>query len=152
MKELSSKNKGNIANFKTYSKGNALKEYLQEGKYISNVEAILLLGIQNLYAEIKILRTQGWIIKSRKIALIKVLTRLNKMIVVKPNPNLPVNEILTTEYWLSVWILIRPWQQEAHDKSLKWWANEENNKNFVTRCSGSGKTLCASFIAKSQLI
>ena len=101
MKALSSKNKGNIANFKTYSKGNALKEYLQEGKYISNVEAILLLGIQNLYAEIKILRTQGWIIKSRKIALIKVLTRLNKMIVVKPNPNLPVNEILTTEYWLS---------------------------------------------------
>ena len=102
MKALSSKNKNNIRNFKTYSKGNALKEYLHEGKYISNVEAILLLGIQNLYAEVKILRTQGWVIKSRKVHLIKVLTRLNKSIVVKPNPNLPVNEILTTEYWLSI--------------------------------------------------
>ena len=32
------------------------------------------------------------------LPLIKVLTRLNKSIVVKPNPDLPVNEILTTEY------------------------------------------------------
>ena len=44
------------------------------------------------------------------------------------------------------------WQQEAHDKSLKWWANQENNKNFVVNAApGSGKTLCASFIAKSLI-
>ena len=49
-------------------------------------------------------------------------------------------------------IKLRPWQQEAHDKSLKWWANEENNKNFVINAApGSGKTLCASFIAKSLI-
>ena len=49
-------------------------------------------------------------------------------------------------------IKLRPWQQEAHDKSLKWWANEENNKNFIINAApGSGKTLCASFIAKSLI-
>ena len=102
MKELNVKTNNKITNFKTYSKGNALKEYLHEGKYISDVEAILLLGIQSFHSEIKKLKTQGWIIKSRKVPLIKVLTRLNKNIVVKTNPNLPVNEILTTEYWLSI--------------------------------------------------
>ena len=101
MKELSLK-KNNITNPKTYSKVNALREYLQDGNCISDVEAILLLGIQSFPSEVKKLKTQGWIIKSRKVPLIKVLTRLNKSIVVKPNPNLPVNEILTTEYWLSI--------------------------------------------------
>ena len=102
MKALGSKNKDNITNLKSYSKLNALREYLQDRNCISDIEAILLLGIQSFPSEIKRLKTQGWIIKSRKVPLIKVLTRLNKSIVVKPNPNLPVNEILTTEYWLSV--------------------------------------------------
>ena len=49
-------------------------------------------------------------------------------------------------------IKLRPWQQEARDKSLKWWANEEHNKHFVINAApGSGKTLCASFIAKSLI-
>ena len=49
-------------------------------------------------------------------------------------------------------IKLRPWQKEAHHKALNWWADESNSKNFIINAApGAGKTLCATFIAKTLL-
>ena len=49
-------------------------------------------------------------------------------------------------------IKLRPCQKEAHHKALNWWADESNSKNFIINAApGAGKTLCATFIAKTLL-
>jgi hypothetical protein len=46
------------------------------------------------------MRQEGWMVKSRKVSYVRVLLRINKVAVVKPPANLPINEIEMTEYWL----------------------------------------------------
>jgi hypothetical protein len=46
------------------------------------------------------MRQEGWMVKSRKVSYVRVLLRINKVAVVNPPANLPINEIEMTEYWL----------------------------------------------------
>jgi len=79
----------------------ALKEHLLEYNKISLLEAQLLFGVQSLTAEITRLKKDGYILKSRRVLLSKILTRLNNFTVCKTPKNLPINEILVTEWWIS---------------------------------------------------
>ena len=84
-----------------YKGSDAIKEYLLEGYEISLIEAMLLFGVQNLNAELARLRKTGFVVQKRRVPMAKILRRANQFCEVKSPSNLPIREILVTEYWLS---------------------------------------------------
>jgi len=78
----------------------ALKEHMEAGMPITGIEAIVFFGVASLTKSISLMRSEGWIIKSRKVPYKKVLVRVNKHAVVQPPKNLPIDEIVMTEYWV----------------------------------------------------
>ena len=84
-----------------YKGSDAIKEYLLEGNEISLMEAMLLFGVQNLNAELTRLRKSGFVVQKKRVPMAKILRRANQFCEVKAPSNLPVREILVTEYWLS---------------------------------------------------
>ena len=79
----------------------ALEEHLLAGNPISQYEALFLLGVQSLRAEIGRLKRKGFVVESQRVPLAKVLRRLNEYMECRPPQNLPTREIIVTEYWLS---------------------------------------------------
>lgn len=84
-----------------YGKTTALKEYLISGEKISFIEASLFFGVGNLWNQIRLIKKDGFIIKSKKVSMAKIIKRLNEKIVCKPAKNLPLKEIELIEYWIS---------------------------------------------------
>ncbi len=84
-----------------YGKTAALKDYLLKGEKISFVEAYLLFGVGNLWNQIRLIKKDGFIIKSKKVSMAKIIKRLNEKILCKTPKNLPIKEIETIEYWIS---------------------------------------------------
>jgi len=98
---------------KNYGNVMALKEHLLEFNKISLLESQLLFGVQSLPAEIYRLKRDGYIVKSQRVYLSKVLNRINNYTVCKTPKNLPTNEILVTEWWVCKWedFLINEWEE-----------------------------------------
>lgn len=80
----------------------AAKEHMLSGEPLTRLEAILLFGVQNLTTEIHRWRRAGWVIRSRKVPYALALKRLNETFKVQVPDNLPVREIMLTEYWISI--------------------------------------------------
>ena len=78
-----------------------VSEHLLTGEPLTRLEALILYGVQQLHSEVHRLRREGWIVNSRKITYAEALRRINKHVVVRTPKNLPVQEILITDYWLS---------------------------------------------------
>jgi hypothetical protein len=83
-----------------YSAPDALRTFLLAGNPVSVLEATLLFGVQSARYEMLRLRKEGFIVKKQRVPMIKILARLNGMAVCQPPSNLPVREILMTEYWI----------------------------------------------------
>lgn len=79
----------------------ALKEHVLAGEKISRVEALVLFGVQDLNRELLRMKKSGFLIKNTKTTMTKIILRLNKFSICKPPKNLPTNEIIMNEYWLS---------------------------------------------------
>lgn len=79
----------------------ALKEHLLKGHKVSRLESLLLFGVQNYTAVLTNIKRDGFILKSQKVSMTKVLKRINKYTSCKPPKNLPVLEIIMTEWWIS---------------------------------------------------
>ena len=79
----------------------ALKEHMLDGNPVTRLEAITLFGVGNFNSEITRLRKEGWIVESQKVPFVKALKRVNEYASFKPPKNLPIKEILLTEYWIS---------------------------------------------------
>ena len=79
----------------------ACREYLLAGNKVTNLEAQILFGVGNPYALISRLRQEGYIMKSATCTYAAMLVRVNKYIQLTPPTNLPIREILFTEYWIS---------------------------------------------------
>lgn len=79
----------------------AAREHLLSGQPLTRLEAIVLYGVANLPDIIKEMRRQGWVIHSRTVTYAAALNRLNEYAELKPPKNLPMREILFTEYWVS---------------------------------------------------
>ena len=86
---------------KNYGNVMALKEHMLEGYKISILESLLLFGVQDLKSAIRHMRNEGYFIKSEKVAMAKILQRINKFTTCKSPKNLPTKEILSKEYWIS---------------------------------------------------
>jgi len=84
-----------------YGKGTALKEFMVGGNPITILEAVTIFGVPHLPRYITDLRRQGWLIKSRKIAYAEAVKRVNQYISLIPPKDLPIADILVTEYWVS---------------------------------------------------
>ena len=78
-----------------------VNEHLLAGEPLTGLEALILYGVQQLQTEVHRLRKDGWIVNSRKITYAEALRRINKHVVVSTPKNLPIQEILLTDYWLS---------------------------------------------------
>ena len=76
-------------------------EHLSAGDPITRLEALTLYGVQNLPEQIRELRREGWNIKSRKVTFAESVRRVNQYAIYTPPKNLPIAEILLSDYWLS---------------------------------------------------
>ncbi len=81
--------------------GLAAREHLASGKPITRLEALVLYGVSNLTDLVSEMRKQGWMIKSRKVPFAAAVKRVNEHAILKPPANLPIREIVLTEYWVS---------------------------------------------------
>lgn len=79
----------------------ACREYMLAGHRITNLEASLLFGVGNPNALISRMRKEGYVIKSETCTYAAILLRVNKYVQLTAPENLPIREILFTEYWLS---------------------------------------------------
>ena len=86
---------------KNYSGVMAMKEHILKGNKISNLEALLLFGVQNLQNEMRLMKNEKDFIKSQKVPMVKILKRINKYVSCKAPENLPTTDILSIEYWVS---------------------------------------------------
>ena len=88
---------------KEFKYGNvmALKEHIISGEKVSKIEALVLFGVQDLNREISRMKKNGFLIKNSKTTMTKILIRLNKYALCKPPINLPINEVIMNEYWIS---------------------------------------------------
>jgi hypothetical protein len=76
----------------------AAKETLLGGKPLTRLEAMVLFGVANLPAIVTRMRREGWFIEQRLVPYAAAITRINEHAVFKPPPNLPIREVMVTEY------------------------------------------------------
>ena len=79
----------------------ALKEHILEGHPITSLEGMVIFGVANTHKTISDLRKQGFWIKTSRIPFVKALRRVNEVGVLQPPSNLPLKELVLTEYQLS---------------------------------------------------
>lgn len=79
----------------------AAKEHLLQGNPLTRLDALVLFGVSNLPELVYELRGDGHIIKTKKIPFAAAMVRINKHAVLKPPANLPIREIMLTDYWVS---------------------------------------------------
>lgn len=71
------------------------------GNPVSLLEAILLFGVQNPNAEFTRMKKGGFLVKSRRVPMAKIIKRINEYTICKVPSDLPYLEINLTEYWIS---------------------------------------------------
>ena len=79
----------------------AAREHLLAGTEITRLEAMVLYGVPDLTKIISDLRRDGFEVATRTIPFAAALRRVNEQAVVKPPANLPIREIMLTEYWVN---------------------------------------------------
>ena len=79
-----------------------VKEHLLEGHPITQLECIVLFGVPSLTKVISDMRRDGYVIKSKRVPFVAALRRINESAVLEPPKNLPVKEVVLTEYRLSI--------------------------------------------------
>jgi hypothetical protein len=79
----------------------ALREHMLQGHRVSLLEAILLFGVQGPNAEFGRLKKDGFILKSERVPMAKIIRRINEYTTCKPPADLPFTEIFMVEYWIS---------------------------------------------------
>jgi len=86
----------------SYQPAMALREHMLAGNRVSLLEAILLFGVQGPNAEFGRLKKDGYIVKSQRVPMARIIRRINEYAQCAPPPDLPHREIFLTEYWISL--------------------------------------------------
>jgi hypothetical protein len=76
----------------------AAKDTLLGGKPFTRLEAMVLFGVANLPDVVKAMRREGWIIEQKLVPYAAAMKRINEHALLKPPPNLPIREVMVTEY------------------------------------------------------
>ena len=85
----------------TYQSHLALKEHMIQGHRVTVLEAFLIFGVQSFHRAITSFKRDGFLVKSEKVPMAKAIRRTNEYTVCKPPNELPIREIIVTEYWFS---------------------------------------------------
>lgn len=86
---------------KEYQPAIAFREHMLEGHHISPLEAMLLFGVLAPNAELTRMKKNGFLIKSQRVPMAKIIRRINEYTICKVPKDLPYQEIQMTEYWIS---------------------------------------------------
>jgi len=78
----------------------AIKEHLLSGQPITQLEAMLIFGVTWLTKLTSQLRKEGYSFDRGSISYLKLKKRINTHVSFTPPQNLPVKEILFTEWWI----------------------------------------------------
>ena len=79
----------------------AAKEHLLAGNELTRLEAIVLYGVPDLTKIISDLRREGFFVATEDVAYAAALRRVNEHAQLVPPPNLPIREIILTQYRIS---------------------------------------------------
>ena len=79
----------------------ALLIEMEKGRKVSLVEAQILFGVQSLNRDLTRMKRDGHMIKSTKVPMARVIKRMNEHCVVSPPKELPIRDIMVSEYWIS---------------------------------------------------
>lgn len=79
----------------------ACREHLMTGERLTSMEATILFGVGDLARLISRMRREGYVVKSNKCAYVAAMVRINKWAKLRPPRDLPIKEILLTEYWIN---------------------------------------------------
>ena len=79
----------------------ALREHMYSGAPVNKLDALLMYGVQDLTAEVTRLRAEGEIVKTQRIPYAKAVRQINESLTFRPPKNLPIEQIMLTEYWIS---------------------------------------------------
>lgn len=85
----------------THGLTDAVKEHLLTGNPITRLEALIFFGVSNLTDVISELRKKGFVIRSHQVPFAKAVARVNQHASLRTPNNLPIREIVLTEYWIS---------------------------------------------------
>lgn len=80
----------------------AVREYLATGKPLTELESNVIFGVTSLTDLVSSLRKEGWVFQSRRITYAAALRRINEFTVLQPPKDLPIREIMLTEWWVSL--------------------------------------------------
>ena len=83
-----------------FSSKDALRAHMISGNYVSVLEAMLIFGVQNPNAEFTRIKKDGYTLGSQRVAMAKIMARINKYVHADVPGNLPIREIVMTEYWI----------------------------------------------------
>tara|TARA_B100000989_G_C19327988_1_gene379605 strand:- start:27 stop:293 length:267 start_codon:yes stop_codon:yes gene_type:complete len=83
-----------------YSGGQALLEHMLQGHRVSQLEAMLLLGVQNPNAEITRIKRQSFVVKTQRVPMARIIARIQQYTSCEAPADLPAREILMSEYWI----------------------------------------------------
>ena len=84
-----------------YSGASALLAHLLDGHAVSRLEALVPFGVQSPEGEFGRIKKAGHLLKKQNVPYAKILRRINQYCKLEPPTNLPVREIMMTEYWIS---------------------------------------------------
>ena len=76
----------------------AAKEHLLSGNPLTRMEALVLFGCSNLPEVIFELKRDGYHVTKKNVAYAAAMARINQHATLKPPANLPIREIMFTEY------------------------------------------------------
>jgi hypothetical protein len=85
----------------SFSNKLAIQEYLSTGQPLTELESAVLFGQPSLTALLSRLRKEGWVIKSQRTTYAAALKRINEYAQLTPPDNLPIREIMLTEWWIN---------------------------------------------------
>jgi hypothetical protein len=90
-----------MANMNSRGLNAAARDHLLAGNPLTRLEALILFGVSNLPELVYEMKKQQIRIEKRDVPYATAMVRVNKHAVLKPPANLPIREILLTEYWVS---------------------------------------------------
>ena len=80
----------------------AAREHLLSGKPLTRMEALVLFGLSNLPELVyEMRRRDKFKVDTTKVSYATVMVRINEHAVLKPPANLPIRDIMFTEYRIS---------------------------------------------------
>jgi hypothetical protein len=90
-----------MTNHSRFGLMSALRDHLLSGHAVTVLDAIVLFGVPSLTKLISDMRREGWVIKSRTVPYVAAMSRVRAHAVLEPPANLPVKDVVLTEYWVS---------------------------------------------------